>query len=104
MTEQAKTKTPQARRILLVDDDADFVAMFGDFLQTHRPGAWAVHTAANYNEALARLKEHSFNLVVLDIQMPVMDGMQFLTLLKRSYPGLQVIILSGMATPENRNY
>jgi CheY-like chemotaxis protein len=42
--------------------------------------------------------------VILDLNMPVMDGLQFLTLLKRSYPGLQVIILTGRASPESRDY
>jgi CheY-like chemotaxis protein len=95
---------PPVRRILLVDDDTDFTALLGEFLLMHKPGEWEVHTAANYNQALTQLKAHSFNLVTLDLQMPVMDGLQFLTLLKRSYPGLQVIIVTGLATPENRAF
>ena len=104
MNRESHAKASRSRRILLVDDDANFAGLLKDFLLTYRPGEWTVHTAANYNEALACLKEHSFNLVVLDLQMPVMDGMQFLTLLKRSYPGLQVIILSGFVTPEKRTH
>ena len=104
MTEAANTPTTQGRGILLVDDDADFTGMFKEFLLTYRPGVWSVHTAVSYHEALACLKEQSVTLVVLDLEMPVMDGLQFLTLLKRSRPGLQVIILTGAATPENRTY
>jgi CheY-like chemotaxis protein len=44
------------------------------------------------------------DLVVLDIQMPIMDGLQLLTLLKRSRPALPVIILSGVITPEKRDF
>ena len=104
MTEAAAIPTTQSRGILLVDDDVDFTGMFREFLLTYRPGTWSVHTAQNYQEALACLKEHSVSLVVLDLEMPVMDGLQFLTLLKRSRPGLQVIILTGAATQENRTY
>ena len=104
MTDTAATATTQNRGILLVDDDVDFTGMFKEFLQTYRPGAWSVYSATGYQEALACLKDHSVSLVVLDLEMPVMDGLQFLTLLKRSRPGLQVIILTGAATPANRNY
>jgi hypothetical protein len=44
------------------------------------------------------------DLVVLDINMPVMDGLQFLTMLKRSRPALPVVLLSGIVTPEKRDY
>jgi CheY-like chemotaxis protein len=76
--------------------------MLKEFLLRHRPGAWVVHTADHYAPALSCIKEHSIDLVVLDLKMPIMDGYQLLLLLKRTHPELQVVILTGCATPENR--
>lgn len=92
----------RARRILLVDDDVAFTSFFKEFLLTYRPGAWIVHTADHYAPALACLKENAIDLAVLDIRMPIMDGLQLLTLLKRTHPELQLVILTSSATPEHR--
>jgi len=89
---------------LLVDDSADFTELFKDHLVKKRDPSWIVHTAGNYSEALNCLKAHPVDLVVLDINMPVMDGLQFLTMLKRSRPALPVVLLSGIVTPEKRDY
>jgi CheY-like chemotaxis protein len=89
---------------LLVDDDVEFIQVLKDHLVKKRDPSWIVHTAKNYSEGLECLKVNPVDLVVLDIQMPVMDGLQFLTLLKRSHPALPVVVLSGMVTPENRDY
>jgi CheY-like chemotaxis protein len=102
MTELLPNKPVRSKRILLVDDDAAFIGVFKDFLLSHRPGAWLVHTADHYAPALACLKENPVDLIVLDVNMPVMDGLQFLTLIKRTHPAIPVVMLTGLATPENR--
>jgi CheY-like chemotaxis protein len=89
---------------LLVDDSPEFIAMLKEHLVRKREPSWIVHTAGHYSEALSCLKSHPVDLVVLDIKMPVMDGLQLLTMLKRSRPALPVVVLSGLATPENRDY
>jgi len=94
----------KTRRILLVDDNPDFTAAMKDYLVARRQPAWIVHTADNYSEALDCLKMHPIDLVVTDIKMPVMDGLQLLTLLKRSRPSLPVVVLTSLASPENRNF
>jgi CheY-like chemotaxis protein len=91
-------------RVLLVDDSAEFTHLFKEHLVIKREPSWIVHTADNYAEALNCLKSHPVDLVVLDIKMPVMDGLQLLTVLKRSRPALPVVVLTGLATPENRDY
>jgi CheY-like chemotaxis protein len=103
------TDSPAARphpshRVLLVDDDTQFTALLKQHLVNKREPSWIVHTAENYSEALDCLKINTVDLVVLDIQMPVMDGLQFLTMLKRSRPALPVVVLSGVVTPQNRDY
>ena len=102
MTQFAPAKPARAYQILLVDDNVEFTDMFKDFLLRHKPGAWVVHTVDNYAPALSMVKEHPIDLVVLDLKLPVMDGQQLLMLLKRTHPELQVVILTGYATPEAR--
>ncbi len=102
--ESAPTRPSHSHRVLLVDDSVDFTEMLKDHLVKKREPSWIVHTASDYSDALNCLKSHAVDLVVLDINMPVMDGLQLLTMLKRSRPALPVVILSGMATPENREY
>ena len=93
-----------SHRVLLVDDSAEFTELLKQHLVKKRDPSWIVHTAGNYSEALNCLKAHPVDLVVLDINMPVMDGLQFLTMLKRSRPALPVVLLSGIITQENRDY
>jgi CheY-like chemotaxis protein len=96
------SKTEDAKRILIVDDDVAFATFLKDFLLAQSPGAWIVHTADHYAPALTCLKENSIDLIVLDLHMPVMDGLQLLTLIKRTHPAIPVVMLTGMAKPENR--
>jgi CheY-like chemotaxis protein len=91
-------------RVLLVDDSAEFTDLLKQHLVKKRDPSWIVHTADNYSGALSCLKSNKVDLVVLDINMPVMDGLQFLTMLKRSRPSLPVVVLSGIVTPTNRDY
>jgi DNA-binding NtrC family response regulator len=58
-------------------------------------------TAFNGNEALNRLAEDGdIEVVILDIKMPVMDGMEALKKIKDKYPLVEVIMLTGHATVE----
>ncbi len=95
-------KASRAKRILIVDDDTTFAGIFKEFLLVHRPGTWVVHTADHYAPALTCLKENPIDLIMLDLKMPVMDGLQLLSLIKRTHPAIPVVILTGLATPENR--
>ncbi|HEY3915089.1 MAG TPA: response regulator [Verrucomicrobiae bacterium] len=102
--ESPPTRSRISHNVLLVDDSPDFTAMLKEHLVRKREPSWVVHVADNYSEALNCLKTHPIDLVVVDINMPVMDGLQLLTMFKRSRPALPVIVLSGLVTPENRDY
>src|SRR6516164_2348293 len=105
MTTDFQTKTEQAqKRVLLVDDEPEFTDLLRTFLTARRSGGWVVHTAEDYSSALACLKKNKVDLVVLDLNMPVMDGLQFLKMLKQTHPELPVVILTGHASVENRDY
>jgi CheY-like chemotaxis protein len=68
-------ETASRRVLLVVDDDAD-VRTFLDRLLTSR--GYAVVSAPHGKDALDRLREHAPDLVLLDLNMPVMDGWHFL--------------------------
>ena len=83
------------RSILLVDDDADLRLALRDFLTAEK---FVVHTARDGQHALHVLdKIDPPNLILLDYKMPIMDGKQFLSMMRR-VPRLQtipVVILSA---------
>lgn len=54
-----------------------------------------MRTATNHSQALEQLKAQPVDAVVLDVEMPVMDGIEFLRLLSRTHPGQQVVMLTG---------
>ena len=78
--------------ILLVDDEKDFVEMLSMRLEDegHR-----VRSAFSGQEALAELTGIEPDVVVLDIKMPGMDGIQTLKKIKADHPIVEVILLTG---------
>lgn len=85
-------------RILIVDDETEA----GDILslRLRRRGADPVYVPGG-REALAWLAEHSADVLLLDIKMPDMDGLEVLAVIKKDYSSLPVIILSGHADMES---
>ena len=84
--------------ILLIDDDELLCEMLASYLEL---AGYRVVQAANGNEGLARLAEQQFDLILLDLLMPVMDGIRFLRLLgavPRPLP--KVLVLSASATAD----
>jgi CheY-like chemotaxis protein len=92
----------QRKSFLFVDDDAGFLAGAEALFLEMARGRWDVFTAENHAQALALLAQVRADAVVLDIGMPVMDGVKFLQLLRRTYPNQQVAMLTGLATEESR--
>jgi CheY-like chemotaxis protein len=90
------------KRFLFVDDDAAFLSGLKELFAEMSRGSWEIFTAENHAQGLAHLQRQRMDVVVLDINMPVMDGIQFLRLLGRTHPDQQVVMLTGLATDENR--
>ena len=84
-------------KILLVDDDMDFLSIMSERMQTR---GMDVSTAASAKEAIQMAEAESFDAIILDLQMPEMDGLEALKVLKAQKPELQVILLTGHATIE----
>jgi CheY-like chemotaxis protein len=88
-------ESSQRRQYLVVDDDPQFLTAVTASLKELSEGRCAIRTATNHSHALEQLKAQPVDAVVLDVEMPVMDGIEFLRLLGRTHPGQQVVMLSG---------
>ena len=84
-----------------MDDDAEFLTGIKELFSEMAHGKWDIFTAENHSQALALLTKLRVDVVVLDIGMPIMDGIQFLQLLGRK-PRPQVVMLTGNVTEEKR--
>lgn len=88
-----RAKSPA--RILVVDDDELIRKTLRGMLSK---AGYAAQTAGNGEEALTLLQQQLFDLILLDLHMPRMDGMTFLRTLRRQQHSPQVLIISGYAT------
>jgi len=85
-------------KVLLVDDEGPFVDALSRRLGKREMD---VVGALSGSEALQKLQEdHRIEVVILDVKMPGMDGIQTLKAIKSEYPLVEVIMLTGHATVE----
>lgn len=80
------------QRILVVDDEENIRLLFKEELEEE---GYEVDTASNGLEALEKIKESDFDVIVLDIKMPVMDGIQALNAIKNMNKDQPVILCSA---------
>jgi len=100
----ADPKTNKApRQILLLDDDPNFLAAAKETFQILSGDAWVIHCATTPESALDILKRLRMDLAVVDMNMPLLDGIQFLKLLGKRYSDLKKVTLTGFATEEKRS-
>lgn len=94
--------TSNARsRILLVDDDQDFLEVYWEILKTV-PSGPEVHTASSGPRALALLESEPFTLLIVDLNMPKMDGLQVIAIARRKYPRLRIVVWTCIADEQFR--
>jgi DNA-binding NtrC family response regulator len=79
-------------RVLLVDDEEEFVSALSERLTLR---GIEVDSALNGEEALARLVAKDFEVVILDVMMPGLGGLEVLRQIKATHPNTQVILLTG---------
>lgn len=85
-------------KILVVDDEDALRTVLSAELGSE---GYDVATAADGTEAVNLLQKNRFNLVLLDIRMPKMNGFEVLKVIKEKYAGTKVIMLTGFADLKN---
>jgi DNA-binding NtrC family response regulator len=86
-------------RVLVIDDDRSARMLLERVLGR------AGHTVVSADSAelgLAKLDEHTFDLLITDKNLPGVDGFEVLKRAKEKNPGLQVVLITGFPTPETK--
>ena len=82
------------KRMLIVDDEETLTySLYQSFILAKHD--YEVVTASSGEEATTKLKEKNYNLVITDISMPGMSGLELLTNIKQNYPEIEVIIMTA---------
>lgn len=89
--------TTASPRILIVDDEVEITEILADLLSED----YDCTRAASAEDALARLHESEFQLVISDITMPGMSGLDMIPHIKEDSPDTVVVMISGMQTVES---
>jgi two-component system, OmpR family, alkaline phosphatase synthesis response regulator PhoP len=85
----------KGKSVLIVDDEKNILLTLSQSLEVLQ---LETDTATNGEEALAKLKEKEFGLILLDIRMPGMDGMQVLRQVREIRPDIRIIMISAYGT------
>lgn len=86
-------------RVLLVDDDRDFLASLLPLIE-HQPVLTVAGTAENGLDAIELADQLDPDAVVIDLHMPVVDGVTAVARLRKDHPSLCLIALTGDPAPE----
>jgi DNA-binding NarL/FixJ family response regulator len=102
-TDSASDAT-QARRdkVLIVDDQQELLDMYREWL-SNLPSRPEVHASSTGARALALLDSEPFDLLVTDLRMPKMDGLQVLAIVRRKFPSLRLVVLTGVTDEAYRS-
>jgi len=84
-------------KVLLVDDEEEFIETLAERMRTR---GMEVSTSNSGADALQLVDDEDFDVVVLDLKMPGIDGLDALKRIKRRRPDVQVVLLTGYATIE----
>ncbi len=82
----------QALKVLFVDDEEDFVRTMAERMEMREVGS---DVALDGEQALQMLEDDVPDVMVLDLRMPGIDGMEVLERVKKGYPEIEVIIMTG---------
>jgi DNA-binding response OmpR family regulator len=88
-----------SQKILVVDDEIQIVRVVRSYLENAN---YQVLTASNGQDALFIAREEKPNLVVLDISMPKMDGLEFTRRIRSELPGIAIIMLTARVEEMDR--
>lgn len=94
-----RSSSRPSSRILLVDDERDFVETLSERFRLREVETTVVYDGA---EALAAAAAEEPEVIVLDLRMPGTNGTEILRAFKTNHPAVEVIILTGHGSPQDR--
>lgn len=89
MAEELKAK------VLLVDDEVDFLTALSERLENR---GMMVNTVTSGEDAIIEVGNQKYDLIVLDLSMPGIDGLETLKRLKEKQPDSEIVMLTGQGT------
>ena len=89
-------------KILLLDDDPDLLDLYSEIL-TKLPSHPEISTATSGSRAMSMLEADQFRLLICDLKMPKMDGLQVLSIVRRKYPQLRTVVLTSVMDDQFRS-
>jgi CheY-like chemotaxis protein len=98
----ASAATAVKHKILLLDDDPDVLDLYQQML-LQLPSEPEVHIATSGASAMTMLDAEPFNILLSDLRMPKMDGLQVIAIVRRKYPQLRTVIITGAADEQMRS-
>lgn len=98
MTQDTRTRP----KVLVVDDDLALLEVYRQLLE-QLPSRPEIFSATSGSRALALLKGEPFRLLLCDLKMPKMDGLQVLAIVRRSFPELRTVVITGVNDEEFRS-
>lgn len=78
--------------VLILDDETDFAQELQEYLQLRE---FDVYTAATPGDGFASMRRRPYDLLILDVRLPGMNGIEILKQVRKLYPSMEVIIISG---------
>lgn len=94
------------KAILLIDDEDEIKSLMSNYLIKSQIEEERIVTASDGKEALSKIQNQEFGLIIVDILMPKMNGLQLIKELKvrRKYQNIPILIISGSIDAENVKY
>jgi len=89
-------------KVLIVDDDADWLDVCREML-SQLPSKPEIRTVGAGARAIAQLDSQPFRLLICDLKMPKMDGLQVLSIVRRRFPDLRTVVLTSLEDEEFRS-
>jgi CheY-like chemotaxis protein len=89
-------------KILILDDDPAFLDLYKEWL-SQLPSGPEIDTATNGARAMALLEAEPYRVLICDLKMPKMDGLQVLSIVRRRFPELRTVVMTGVEDEEFRS-
>jgi CheY-like chemotaxis protein len=86
-------------KILIVDDSQELLDVMCEYMETC---GYTVHTTTESLDALRIIAAAEYDVIVSDIHMPEMDGLEMMARIKTKHPGLPVVLITGYSVSEAR--